>query len=80
MRTFPRWGAPVVVGAGVVTLVFVACAPDFDITRKTTPNGTLGQEVFRVLCERVHAGETPTDLTFTRGRAACTQGAEPECR
>lgn len=51
-----------------------ACAPEFDTTRRANRAGTLGEEVFGVVCERVHYGETPTDVTFERGRRPCTQG------
>src|SRR5688500_12821143 len=32
---------------------------------------TVGEEVFRVLCERVDVGESPTDVDFSRGRPVC---------
>jgi hypothetical protein len=61
---------------GTITLlgVYISCVPDFDTTRRPAPIGTVGSEIFNALCERVHTGETPSDLTFDRGRTTCTQG------
>jgi|GEM_PF-1243887 len=51
-----------------------ACAPEYDTTRVPAPQGTLGEEVFQVMCERVHWGESPRDLGFAVGRQPCTRG------
>jgi len=67
-------GARVLVGSMVTLGLFSSCAPEFDTARKVTPTGTLGEEVFRVVCERVHVGESPLDVTFDRGRVPCTRG------
>lgn len=49
------------------------CTPDLD-TRRVPPEhvGTVPEEVFRVVCERVDVGESPDDLDFTRARGVCT--------
>ncbi len=70
---FPRWGAAPG-GAVIVAGLFASCAPDFDTTRAAAPIGTVGNEVFNVMCERLHTGESPTDVTYERGRGPCTQG------
>ncbi|MFO0608916.1 MAG: hypothetical protein U0324_37465 [Polyangiales bacterium] len=72
----PRHGARAPLGAALVVYFASSCAPDFDTTRQVAPGaqGTLGEEIHRALCERVHFGETPTDLAFERGRVPCTQG------
>lgn len=74
MESFRRRRAGALVGAAASVALFVSCAPDFDTTRRAAPVGTVGSEVFNVLCERVHVGETPTDVTFERGRPPCTLG------
>lgn len=51
-----------------------SCAPEFDARRQANPTGTLGEEVFGVVCERVHYGESPSDVSFARGRRPCTRG------
>jgi hypothetical protein len=60
----------------LATLVtaLLACAPEYDTRRVPAAQGTLGEEVFQVMCERVHWGETPRDLGFTAGRRPCTRG------
>ena len=55
----------------------LSCAPEFDAARRPNAQGTLGQEVFGIVCERVHFGESPSDLSFARGRAPCTRGLGP---
>lgn len=60
--------------AGAALALLAGCAPPFDTTRETPARGTLGEELYRVLCERMHYGETPRDLSFVDGRRACTVG------
>jgi hypothetical protein len=48
-----------------------ACASDFDTTRTTPPRGTLGQELFIVLCDRVAAQALPEDVTAASWHAVC---------
>ena len=62
---------------GAALALAVGCAPPFDTTRETPARGTLGEELYRVLCERMHYGETPRDLSFVDGRRACTLGLSP---
>ncbi len=59
---------------GVVFGCVASCSPDFSTQRVAIPEGTLGAEVFRIVCERVDVGENPTDLTFALARHACTVG------
>lgn len=63
------------VGALVTTTAaLLSCGPGYDTRRVPAPQGTLGEEVFQVMCERVHWGETPRDLGFVAGRRPCTRG------
>jgi len=55
-------------------VVLLSCAPEYDTRRVPAPQGTLGEEVFQVMCERVHWGESPRDLSFAAGRRPCTRG------
>ncbi len=74
MESIPRRRGSAFAGGVVVAGLFASCAPDFDTTRRAAPIGTVGSEVFNVMCERLHTGESPRDVTFERGRAPCTQG------
>ncbi len=51
----------VVAAAGLVSAA--ACTPDFNTTRKPGPNGTVGELVYGVICDRVGAQALPEDLT-----------------
>ncbi len=72
----PRRGP---LGRARLALVALAlsCVPEFDTTRQTTPVVSLGAEIYHIACARVHAGETPTDVSFTLGRRPCVQGLAP---
>ncbi len=56
---------------GGVALTLAACAPEFDTSSTSTPRGSLGQEVYSVLCDRVGAGELREDLTGASFRGLC---------
>ncbi len=48
------------------------CVSDFDTQRQVpATRGTVGAEVFHIVCERVDVGESPDDLDFERARGAC---------
>jgi hypothetical protein len=47
------------------------CASDFDTSRVTPKRGTLGQELFIVLCDRVAAQALPEDVGATSWHAVC---------
>ncbi|MEZ4392829.1 MAG: hypothetical protein R3A48_17215 [Polyangiales bacterium] len=66
-RRLPRW-------TFALAATLLSCAPEFDTARRPNARGTLGEEVFGVVCERTHYGESPADVTFERGRRPCTQG------
>ncbi len=57
-----------------LSVTLIACAPEFDTHRIPAAQGTLGEEVFQVMCERIHWGESPRDLGFALGRQPCTRG------
>lgn len=61
--------------AAVVAMVGVlasfACAPSFDATRSPAPRGTIGQELFGVICDRVGAQSLTEDLSGASFHAVC---------
>ena len=57
----------VLAALGVVS----ACAPPFDTTRTPPPRGTLGQELYGVVCDRVGAQSLHEDLTGTSFKGVC---------
>jgi hypothetical protein len=52
-----------------------ACTPDFDTSRNPAPTGTVGEEVFGVLCDRVGAQALPEDLTGGSFNGICHKSA-----
>lgn len=64
VRSAPLW-------AGIAAL---SCAQEFDTQRVPLPIGTVGEEVFRIMCERMNFEENPSDISFANARRACTQG------
>jgi hypothetical protein len=49
----------------------VGCSSDFTTTRTTPARGTLGQELFTALCDRVAAQALPEDVTGASWHAVC---------
>jgi hypothetical protein len=60
MRTRATLGR--VLGLGIPTLV-VSCAPSFDTSRTLPSRGTLGEELFGVVCDRMGGQSLHEDLT-----------------
>src|SRR5579871_2200426 len=62
-------------GTNVVRVLLVAGAvagcTDFDTTRTTPPRGTLGQELYIALCDRVSAQALPEDIAGASWHAVC---------
>ena len=48
-----------------------ACSSDFDTSRASTPDGTLGQEMYSVVCDRVAAQALPEDVTGVSWHGIC---------
>ncbi len=57
-----------------ITLL-AACANDFDTTRSAPPRGTVGEELFGVVCDRVGAQALHEDLTGASFKAICHKDA-----
>jgi hypothetical protein len=53
------------------TLVAAACSSDFDASRTPEPRGTIGEELYAFICDRVGAQALREDLTGASFRAVC---------
>jgi hypothetical protein len=62
-------------GFGFIVLVAIgaaaACTPDFDTTRSPAPRGTVGEELYGVVCDHVGAQALHEDLTGASFNAIC---------
>jgi hypothetical protein len=59
-----------------IAFVFPACSNDFDNTRVVPPRGTLGAELFGVVCDRVGAQALHEDMTGASFHAICHAAAD----
>jgi hypothetical protein len=62
---------PLLLGALGAIALAAACAPDFDTTRSPPPRGTIGQELFGVVCDRIGAQALSEDLTGASFHSIC---------
>ena len=66
----------------IVGLCFLACllgcAEELDTTRVESARGTLGEEIYEVVCQRIASEESPEDVSGRRSRALCEGEAGPE--
>jgi hypothetical protein len=62
---------PLVVGAS-----FVACGGDFDTSRKTPPRGSVGRELYSLVCDRVAAQALREDVTAQSWHGLCHPAAD----
>ena len=71
--SFFRRGRLGLIALAAASVGTAMCVGDFD-TERVVPEqrGTLGEEVFHVVCERVDVGESPDDVDFSRARGICT--------
>jgi hypothetical protein len=59
------------------TLAAGGCGPKLDTTRAAPERGTLGAEIYEVLCERMASEAMPNDVTGRQTRALCEGRADP---
>ncbi len=59
------------VGLVALSALTPACAPEFDSTRPTIARGTVGEEMYGVICDRVGAQALREDLTGDSFRGVC---------
>src|SRR4051794_10975641 len=57
-------------------LLVSACAEDIDTTRVVPKRGTLGEELFAVLCDRVASQALHEDLTAASFKGVCHKSAK----
>src|SRR6478735_7538800 len=62
-------------GFAVALTPVMASCHSLDTTRQAPPRGTLGEEVFGVLCARVGTQSLPEDLDGHSFRAVCEKSA-----
>ncbi len=55
----------------VVAGAFVACGGDFDTTRNTPPRGSVGRELYSLVCDRVAAQALREDVTAASWHGVC---------
>jgi len=60
----------------VVAGSFVACGNDFDTTRKTPPRGSVGRELYSLVCDRVAAQAIREDVQAQSWHGICHQAAD----
>lgn len=63
------------VGLGSLVVGALACN-DFDTKRSPPPRGTVGEEVFGVLCDRIGAQSLREDMTGASFRDVCHKKAD----
>jgi hypothetical protein len=56
-------------------ILAAACGSDFDTTRATPPRGTIGEELFGVVCDRVSAEALREDLSGASYQGVCHKDA-----
>lgn len=72
-----RFGVWAAVG-GALFVFTSSCDHSFDTERQVTSRGSLGEEVYRVFCQRLAASELPDDVSGVQSRALCAGEAAPE--
>ena len=60
----------------VLSMAAASCAPDFESKREIPVRGTLGQELYGALCDRVGAQSLREDLTGESYDAVCHPNAQ----
>ncbi len=58
-------------GFAIASGALLSCAGEFDTTRKTPPRGTLGTELFTLICDRIGAQSLPEDITGQSFHGVC---------
>lgn len=71
-----RLSAMATFALGLACASALGCAGDFDTTRKTPPRGTLGREMYTMVCDRVGAQALREDVTGASFHAVCHADAD----
>ncbi len=72
-----KFGVRVAV-CGTLLISALSCNHSFDTERRVSVRGSLGEEVYRVFCQRLAASELPEDVSGAESRALCAGEAPPE--
>ncbi len=72
-----RWGGVLGLLAALGASV-PGCAEELDTTRVEQERGTLGAEIYEVVCQRIASEENPSDVSGRESRALCEGTAGPE--
>ena len=56
----------------------LGCVEELDTTRVESARGTLGEEIYEVVCQRIASEESPEDVSGRQSRAVCAGEAGPE--
>ncbi len=73
LRRLPLRGSLLSLGVGLLSL---SCAADFDTSRAVARRGSLGQELFTLVCDRVGAQALREDVTGASYHAVCHADAK----
>src|SRR5688572_1493320 len=60
----------------VVAGSFVACGGDFDTSRNTPPRGSVGRELYSLVCDRVAAQALREDVAGQSWHGVCHRAAD----
>src|SRR3990167_4849723 len=55
-----------------------SCTEELDTTRVVPARGTLGEEIYQVVCLRIAATEYPGDVSGRRSRGLCAGAVDAE--
>ncbi|MBK8169430.1 MAG: hypothetical protein IPK60_03685 [Sandaracinaceae bacterium] len=61
----------------LTSALLVGCPEPLDVTRVIPQRGTLGEEIYKILCQRIASTEFPTDVTGDGTKALCEGREEP---
>ena len=65
-------------GALLTALLLGSCTTPFDSTRVVPVRGSLGEEIYRVVCQRMASSELPNDVSGIETRELCAGRTGPE--
>jgi hypothetical protein len=63
---------------GVLAVVTTSCVSDIDTERVAPSRGTIGEEIYKVACQRFAADAYPNDVSGRQSRALCEGATGPE--
>jgi hypothetical protein len=71
-----RWRRLILLAALCATIT--SCAEEFDTTRAAPSRGTLGEEIYEVVCLRIAATEYPSDVSARRSSGLCSGAVDAD--